>query len=342
MIQRILYVVLRSYVWVGLHFYFRQLRVSGTHHIPKGAVLFAANHQNAFLDALLMVCTSRRYTHFLTRADIFKKSWAKKLLAVINLIPIYRIRDGWQSLGENQKTFDRCTEILLRREALIIFPEGNHGWNRQLRPLSKGFTRALQGALEQQPQQPIHIVPVGINYTEHESFRTSVHILYGPAFVANEVYQPNNPASAGALRELLTQRMQPLITHIPGEHYERVHAALEATGPDYLDPTAMNVRIAQLIENSASTSRAQPTSTMPVSYRLWRLVHFAPLLIWARIRKKIKDPVFAASVKFAFGIFAVPAWQVLLSLVLGLVAGLWPALLFLTFLLLWTYWLPRA
>lgn len=342
MIQRIFYVVLRTYVWVGLHFYFRQLRVTGTQHIPKGAVLFAANHQNAFLDALLIVCSSKRYTHFLTRADIFRNSWIKKLLGLINLIPIYRIRDGWQSLGENQTTFDRCTDILLQGEALVIFPEGNHGWKRQLRPLSKGFTRALQGALEQQPQQPVHVVPVGINYTAHEPFRTSVHVVYGPNFTANEIYRPNDPASALALREHLTQRMQPLITHIPEQHYEPVYAALEATRPDYLDPIALNEQVARLIGSPAPTARPQPTPTMHLSYRLWRLVHFAPLLLWARIRSKIKDPVFAASVKFAFGIFAVPAWQGALSIVLAVTIGPWPALLFFILLLVWTYSLPRA
>ncbi|MFN5170585.1 MAG: 1-acyl-sn-glycerol-3-phosphate acyltransferase [Cyclobacteriaceae bacterium] len=339
--HRLFYYALRTYVWLGLHFYFRQLRVSGTTSIPRGAVLFAANHQNAFLDALLMVCTSHRYTHFLTRADIFRKGWAKKMLSLINLIPIYRIRDGWHSLGENQKTFDRCTEILLKEEALIIFPEGNHGWKRQLRPLSKGFTRALQGALEQQPQQSVHVVPVGINYTEHEPFRTSVHVVYGAAFVANDFFRPGDPASALALRDALTQRMQPLITHIPDEHYDHVYAALESTQPNYLDPAATNSTVASLLRRTAAPPKPQAQSTRGVSYRLWRVVHVVPILIWSRIRRKIKDPVFAASVKFAFGIFVVPVWQLLLAGTVAAVAGGWAAVACWCVLLLWSYMLPH-
>ena len=183
--KRILYLILRAYVWFQLKIYFSSLIVEGREHIPKkGAVLFTANHQNAFLDALLLVSHNGRKTHFVARAEVFKKPIFKWLLSLINMMPIYRIRDGWQSLQHNEAIFRACYEILGKKETLLIFPEGNHGFDRRLRPLSKGFTRIAFGAMTEHPDLELQIVPLGINYEKHQAFRSKVRIRYGPALDA--------------------------------------------------------------------------------------------------------------------------------------------------------------
>ena len=49
--------------------------------MPKNEpILFLGNHQNALLDPLLLAITSGRYTHFLTRAQVFKKTLVSKIL----------------------------------------------------------------------------------------------------------------------------------------------------------------------------------------------------------------------------------------------------------------------
>ncbi|MFM9075395.1 MAG: 1-acyl-sn-glycerol-3-phosphate acyltransferase, partial [Bacteroidota bacterium] len=103
---------LKLQVKLGLPVYFRQLPVTGTSTIPaSGPILFAANHQNSFLDALIVTITQPREMHYLVRSDVFRKPWADRMLRMLNMLPVFRIRDGWHTLGNNAPTFARCVEI---------------------------------------------------------------------------------------------------------------------------------------------------------------------------------------------------------------------------------------
>lgn len=298
MMQRILFSWLRTYVWCALHVFYRQIRVSGVSHVPQGAVIFAGNHQNALLDALLIVCSSRRYTHFVARADIFSNRWVKKLLHAINMMPIYRIRDGWQSLTQNEGTFKACTRILQAQEPIVIFPEGNHGSARRLRRLSKGFTRLAFEALRQTPDLPVYIVPVGLNYTRPREARSAVHIIYGPALLANPYYQLGEPRGAHALREALGEAMQKLITHLPESRAE-LAATLNDRPVNFLEPETVNAWI------------ANPQLPLPLLKSrpdfvgvCWRVLLFPAVLAWKKWNGRIKDRVFVASFKFAVALVA--------------------------------------
>ena len=90
------------------------------------------------------------------------------------MIPIYRIRDGRESLKNNQAVFDLCSDLLQQKEAILMFPEANHNLKRRVRPLSKGFTRILFNTLLQAPETDIQIVPVGINYKDAVRFPDQV------------------------------------------------------------------------------------------------------------------------------------------------------------------------
>ena len=206
--QRLWYYFLRTYVWIGLHFYFRKIIVRGREDIPTGPVLFAANHQNAFLDALLIVCFNSHVTYFLTRADIFKKPFVRWLLGTMNMVPIYRVRDGWDSLDENQKTFETCFQIFEKQGAIVIFPEGNHGAQRRVRPLSKGFTRVAFEAINKDPSLTISVVPVGLNFSHHQAFRSCVSIDFGKPLVAINYLKGTIPASAIDLRNDLATSVE--------------------------------------------------------------------------------------------------------------------------------------
>ena len=97
--KNIWYNFIRSYIKLGLFFYTKKIKVVGKKNIPKkGAVLFAVNHPNGLLDPLLVTTTATRNTHYLVRAAVFKKPLVKKFLATLNLMPIYRIRDGVKEL----------------------------------------------------------------------------------------------------------------------------------------------------------------------------------------------------------------------------------------------------
>jgi 1-acyl-sn-glycerol-3-phosphate acyltransferase len=286
-LQQLWYIILRNYVWLGLHVYFRKIIVQGSRNIPEGPVIFAANHQNAFLDALMIVCFNRHTTHFLSRADIFKKPFTRWVLSTLNMFPIYRIRDGWKSLSENKSTFDYCHHLFLRNEAVVIFPEGNHGARRNLRPLSKGFTRMASESLQRSPEMKIHIVPVGLNYSDHNAFRSSVSVLFGAPMLANLYVNREGLLEAGKLKDDVEEEMKKLVTHIKNDDYETTIRQLEQTIPDYLDPVDTNRRLSR-IENgetiAAAAVRNSSNKEMLLPFQ-WtsRMINYFPLFFWRKI-----------------------------------------------------------
>ncbi|QLH32344.1 MAG: 1-acyl-sn-glycerol-3-phosphate acyltransferase [Cyclobacteriaceae bacterium] len=89
--------------------------------VPDGPVIFVANHQNAFLDAVLIICSSHRNPWALARANVFKK-WANTLLTLIQMMPVYRFRDGFDTLRKNEVIMDQCAS-LLKKEMPFLFLE---------------------------------------------------------------------------------------------------------------------------------------------------------------------------------------------------------------------------
>jgi 1-acyl-sn-glycerol-3-phosphate acyltransferase len=325
--KRFWYYFVRAYVTLGLRFYYNRIIVMNASNIPRNeAVIFASNHQNAFLDAIVIACTNNTYGHFLVRADIFKKGWAIRLLSSLNMMPVYRIRDGWQSLGKNQQVFERCEKILANRNAVIIFPEGNHGSQRRMRNLSKGFSRIAFESIRNNAHRKIYIVPVGLNYSRPQAFRSGVSVYYGEPILANDFFSSDEPASASQLKEELSARLKKLITHINDEtRYASVITALETTKPNYLDPIDTNERIALIEKGETPIYPAISIQKQnPILYLLKLLstiANFIPLTLWRRVRQKIKDPVFTGSMKFVFGISIIPIYYLLISLAVYIFSG---------------------
>ena len=71
-----------------------------------------------------------RFSYFLTRAAVFKKPLVAKLLNSVQMLPVYRIRDGWGNIANNNAIFESCTKLLHQGNAVAIFPEGSHNLAR--------------------------------------------------------------------------------------------------------------------------------------------------------------------------------------------------------------------
>ncbi|MCB0472013.1 MAG: 1-acyl-sn-glycerol-3-phosphate acyltransferase [Flavobacteriaceae bacterium] len=193
MIQAVWYSVIKKYVDLVLFFYFKKRSIRGKENISKkGAVLLVSNHKNALIDPLIIATPLHRSVHFLTRASAFKIGLVKWLLSTINMMPIYRMRDGKETLARNEEIFNKCFDILAARKCLLIFPEGTHDVRRLVRPLSKGFTRIVFGFLEKHPDIELHIVPIGLNYTDATRFAESVSVVFGKPILANPFYREND------------------------------------------------------------------------------------------------------------------------------------------------------
>lgn len=144
-----LYFIGKLLLRIGAEFFFGKHHLKNLERLNTGKPLVVcSNHASAHLDGVLIMIFSKRKFHVLVRADVFKKKWVASLLAKINLIPIYRMRDGFSSLEKNSETFDLCYEILKNNGAIIIFPEANCEPERKLRKMHKGAAKIAMMAEE--------------------------------------------------------------------------------------------------------------------------------------------------------------------------------------------------
>ena len=224
-----------SYIIVlfGRSTYYKQYVIEGKENIPKDKpVLFASNHQNAFMDPVL-IATSRPYpVYYLVRADIFKKKLVAKIFASLNMMPIYRPRDGVDLETANQPTFEQCYQLLSKKRPIIIFPEGNHAGEKKLRILKKGIGRIALGAEEKfNHELDVHIVPVGINYSKHSMMNGTLYLRYGKAIPVKDYFQHATFSEAEAqnnLRKDLQVAMGDLILDVQSKsNYNSILAFLE-------------------------------------------------------------------------------------------------------------------
>lgn len=224
--KSIVYSVMRGYVFVASILFFRRVLFKGIQNIPKNAgLIFAPNHQSAFMDAIVATVMVKPQCRFLVRADIFKKPLAKKILTSFNLLPIYRLRDGKDSMENNELIFKTSEDVLLRKEAMILFPEGNQANQWRLRPLKKGYARIAFGALARsEPDFPVYIIPTGINYYDFTGYRGDLTIEYGEPIAIQdyrELLSQNEPKAINELKHLLSSKIQKLMFHIHDqENYE--------------------------------------------------------------------------------------------------------------------------
>ena len=207
-----------------LHFSYRKIDTIGANDVPDtGPVIFAPNHQNALMDALVILCTKNRQPVFVARADIFQKPLIIAVLNFLRILPIYRKRDGGNSSDNNQETFDLILKVLHSHYAVGIMPEGTHNEIKRLRMLQKGIFRIAMLAQEKYGDSPmVKIIPVGIEYTSTNKFRSDVTVRYGKAVELSDFYDlyAENPARAfKQMQDALMKKMREGMIDVVSEQY---------------------------------------------------------------------------------------------------------------------------
>jgi 1-acyl-sn-glycerol-3-phosphate acyltransferase len=213
--------------------YYEEICVFGSENIPeKQPIIFTPNHQNALMDALAIIHSTHGQTLFMARADIFKKDLNRKILHAIKIIPVYRMRDGIDSLSNNDESFEIAFQVLKNNGIVGIMPEGNHGEQRRLRPLKKGFARlAIQSQELMNSGQLIKIVPVGIDYSDYKTLRGKLLVIFGKPIEVIDFLKEykGNPAKAlQSMKAKVTEALTPLMINIDSEvYYETIYQAKE-------------------------------------------------------------------------------------------------------------------
>jgi len=293
---------LRLVVKACLHLYFRKIKIDGKENIPHDRpIILVANHQNALIDPLMLATHTRLNPFFLTRASVFKNPIAAKLLDFIRMLPVYRVRDGFSTIQQNQQIFDKTYEILNKNGTVIIFAEGSHSLVRNLRQLSKGFTRMAFGLKEKYPDSTPVILPVALNYSAHRRSGSRVHLEFGKAI---EVDMPNS--QSGKLTKSVERALYKLVVEIPNEKYEENLQNLINNGVDLNDNNA----VSKFLETGKAENPIAPFSGF--RNKLMKIFHLPLYWIWLWRSPKIKDKVFDSTIKFLIGFTIGPLYYLIL------------------------------
>jgi 1-acyl-sn-glycerol-3-phosphate acyltransferase len=214
-------------VGTAYNLYYRKIQIHNVGNIPRNKpVILAPNHQNALMDALAFVAGINYQTVFLARADVFKGKLVNNILTFMKILPIYRIRDGIASLQKNDEIFDITVNVLRYKiNPLLLFPEGNHGDKRRLRPLVKGIFRiAFKAQEDYANNKGVKIIPVGIDYSHYQKFRQTQLIIFGEPIEVSEFwpdYLENQSVAMNKLRDrLATEMKNMMIDIVTEEHYD--------------------------------------------------------------------------------------------------------------------------
>ncbi|MEX2478155.1 MAG: 1-acyl-sn-glycerol-3-phosphate acyltransferase [Gracilimonas sp.] len=338
----------------GLKFFYSKRVVKGRENLPKDKpILYVPNHQNSFMDALHVATTTKPTIYFLTRAQAFKPDIVGKYLWSINMMPVYRVRDGLSSVQKNNEIFEKCIKYLRNNDTVLVFAEANHNLKRRIRSLSKGFTRIAFGAEEEYDWSlDLQIVPVGVNYSEHQTGGNTVQVNYGkpiPVSKYRALYENDEKSGVDSMKEDVSDAMKQLVFHVEDlEEYPLQKILWDDLEPDDLkviDPDTANGRIKktvphiteELIKEAKELDKLADRNKVKlneVAYGkgvtakdfllsplyafsfLNNIIPYQPVRYL--IRNVIKDRAFDASIKFLAGVFLLPLFYIIVSLILAI------------------------
>lgn len=176
-----LYRILKIPATIALRLYVKDVMCDKVQHLKlKGPLLLACNHPNSFLDAIILCSLFDEPIYSLARGDVFKNPFVAKILASLNILPVYRTREGVENLEHNYKTFEACRAIFKKGGIVLIFSEGlcENEWH--LRPLKKGTARLAISTWDEGTN--LKVLPVSINYSSFKKFGKTIVLNLGEIF----------------------------------------------------------------------------------------------------------------------------------------------------------------
>lgn len=222
-----LYNILYKYVLFVYKYAFSKISIEGRQNIPTdGAIIFAPNHTNAFMDAFSVLKVAQKPVVFVARADVFRNPIVAKIFNFFKIMPIMRMRDGRENLKKNDKIMHDAVQVLRNGVPFGIFCEGTHRMKHSILPLVKGIFRiALQADDSLAGEMPVYIVPIGIEYGSYTRYRSTISIQIGEAFNVSDFnklhHDKTQPELMMLMRSELTKRISSLYHCVADdENYE--------------------------------------------------------------------------------------------------------------------------
>lgn len=164
----------------------------------------AVTHPNSFLDPVIYADSMKPVMHFLARGDVFKKGIVEWFFVRgLNMIPIYRQNETQNSGTKNQSVFRWVYRLLKERANIVIFSEGHCVPEKRVRPMKKGTATMAFGAMEEYgPELDVQVVPVAINYPDHNQRYQQVTMIHGKSIPVIDYWDLYQEKPARAIKKL--------------------------------------------------------------------------------------------------------------------------------------------
>ena len=325
--KRLVYFIVKRVTRISVGMFFSKLEIVGTENIPRNKpLIFAPNHQNAFLDAFMVGSISPVGIHYLTRADVFNNPF-RWFLDALQMMPIYRIRDGFGQLSQNAGVFEACRILFSQTKSVLIFPEGNHGEDYYLRPLTKGISRLALESQEELKDKELWIQPVGLNYFDLRRPRRKATVVFGEPIRVGDymaTYTEKKPKALKDLRDDVFTRMKESMFIPDNDEKYEIRKSWLIQQKEHLSFQEMK-RFLKDVEARAPEKKRY--AVFGFIGKLLGVFNYPPLyLMKFLLGKKIKDIVFTSSIKWGVALFLYPLWWTLIfgvaTAIFGIQVGL--------------------
>ncbi|MBP9903252.1 MAG: 1-acyl-sn-glycerol-3-phosphate acyltransferase [Verrucomicrobia bacterium] len=217
----------------SLRLYYSRIEVEGRERLPAGgAVLFVANHPNSLMDPALIGYTAQRPVHFFAKAPLFDVPVFGALMHALGMVPAYRGQDDKASVRKNLETLDVGAQYLGLGEAVGIFPEGKTHDREGLEQVRTGAARIAWPAVRS--GAGVMIVPLRLNYSRKESFRSAIWVRVGEPLDAKAWLGARGEEERPAIRSLteeIDRRLKQVVIHVNEERWQPLLPELEVLLP---------------------------------------------------------------------------------------------------------------
>jgi 1-acyl-sn-glycerol-3-phosphate acyltransferase len=313
--------IYRGLRWVNgiaLHWFYRDIRVTGRNRIPVSApLLIAVNHQNALVDSLIVGWVVPRRIVMTAKATLLSNPLIALVFRVLGVVPLRRVSDeARESNGppvdrsRNTGAFEEILNLLGKSGAVLIFPEGKSHNEVGLEPLKTGLARLALQARDKRSIKAVTILPLGLVFEDKGVPGTIAGVHVGEPIEMDS--WPNTDHVA------LTEEIA-----------KRLRAVSEEAGLP--QPEASVVR-------ESKTSLREGLIALAASWG--RLTHQLPVRVARSIAvKRSTDADQPAMLTIMFGIgFVLLTYAIHLTILGVLVHSFWISLLYLAGLLSGAYW----
>lgn len=322
--------------------YFRRYKNHYAHSLPKNAsIIFAANHQNSFMDAIALIGGQNSRPIWLTRANMFKTSIARFWLHALHMLPIYRTRDGLRAVSKNKEIIQECIRLLNEDKLPIgIFPEGNHNLRYTLRPLQKGIARiAFDAADQSEDPGLLYIVPCGFTYSDHTRFRSDLLVLFGEPIPVEPLYQQWKESPGVGIKNLLQkvrENLSEVMIDIRPENYIEVYNTWQRNKPHHTNlykEFLLDKDLIKTIESGKFIEPEKKSKTFSnalfaiLGFPLFLLGFINNFLVWAImslvVNKLVTDEHFIAPIRCYVGLIVLPLIYIIQGTIVNLFVPYW-------------------